>query len=49
MMLARDRSDRVIRRGIITPARWLSIRAIAADLGVAISTAHKWSARGVPS
>jgi predicted DNA-binding transcriptional regulator AlpA len=28
--------------------RWLSIRQIAADLGVSTSTAYKWSARGVP-
>ena len=28
--------------------RWLSIRQIAADLGVSVSTAYKWSARGSP-
>jgi len=28
--------------------RWLSIREIAADLGVSASTAYKWSARGGP-
>jgi predicted DNA-binding transcriptional regulator AlpA len=28
--------------------RWLSIRDIAADLGVSASTAYKWSARGEP-
>ena len=33
------------RRGITTEARWLSIREIAADLGVSKSTAYKWSAR----
>lgn len=27
---------------------WLSIRQIAADLGVSTSTAYKWSARGAP-
>lgn len=36
------------RQGITTEARWLSIRQIAADLGVSTSTAYKWSARGVP-
>jgi predicted DNA-binding transcriptional regulator AlpA len=30
------------------PTRWLSIRQIAADLGVSTSTAYKWSARGQP-
>lgn len=33
--------------GISLP-RWLSIRQIAADLGVSLSTAYKWSARGEP-
>lgn len=28
--------------------RWLSVKAIAADLGISISTAYKWSARGAP-
>lgn len=28
--------------------RWLSIRDIAADLGISLSTAYKWSARGQP-
>lgn len=36
------------RHGITTDARWLSIRQIAADLGVSTSTAYKWSARGTP-
>jgi predicted DNA-binding transcriptional regulator AlpA len=36
------------RRGITNDVRWLSIREIAADLGVSISTAYKWSARGAP-
>ena len=34
------------RHGIATEARWLSIREIAADLGVSSSTAYKWSAGG---
>jgi len=28
--------------------RWISIRQIAADLGISTSTAYKWSARGAP-
>jgi predicted DNA-binding transcriptional regulator AlpA len=28
--------------------RWVSIRQIAADLGISVSTAYKWSARGRP-
>lgn len=36
------------RHGITSEARWLSIRQIAADLGVSTSTAYKWSARGAP-
>jgi predicted DNA-binding transcriptional regulator AlpA len=28
--------------------RWITIRQIAADLGVSTSTAYKWSARGAP-
>ena len=36
------------RNGITREARWLSIRQIAADLGVSSSTVYKWSARGVP-
>jgi len=28
--------------------RWLSIRQIAADLGISSSTAYKWSAHGEP-
>lgn len=30
------------------PGRWLTIRDIAADLGISVSTAYKWSARGAP-
>jgi predicted DNA-binding transcriptional regulator AlpA len=30
------------------PLRWVSIRQIAADLGISISTAYKWSSRGRP-
>jgi predicted DNA-binding transcriptional regulator AlpA len=36
------------RNGITAEGRWLSIRQIAADLGVSTSTVYKWSARGVP-
>jgi predicted DNA-binding transcriptional regulator AlpA len=36
------------RHGIVSEARWLSIRQIAGDLGVSSSMAYKWSARGVP-
>jgi predicted DNA-binding transcriptional regulator AlpA len=36
------------RRGITSEGRWLSIRQMAADLGVSASTAYKWSARGTP-
>ena len=36
------------RHGLSDDARWLSIREIAADLGVSTSTAYKWSARGAP-
>jgi predicted DNA-binding transcriptional regulator AlpA len=28
--------------------RWLSVKEIAADLGISVSTAYKWSARGDP-
>jgi len=28
--------------------RWMSVKGIAADLGISISTAYKWSARGAP-
>ncbi len=28
--------------------RWWSIRDIAADLGVSVNTAYKWSSRGQP-
>lgn len=28
--------------------RWLSIKDIADDLGISMSTAYKWSARGEP-
>ena len=31
-----------------TEPRWLSIREIAADLGVSSSTSYKWSAQGAP-
>jgi predicted DNA-binding transcriptional regulator AlpA len=49
MTLAREIVPTAIdRRGITNDARWLSIREIAADLGVSISTAYKWSARGAP-
>ena len=44
-------STAINRRGITTEARrsrWLSIREIAADLGVSSSTSYKWSARGAP-
>ena len=30
------------------PGRWWSIRDIAADLGISVSTAYKWSSRGQP-
>ena len=36
------------RHGVDSEGRWLSIRQIAADLGVSASTAYKWSARGAP-
>lgn len=39
-----DASDDLIAHA----GRWLSIRQIAADLGISISTAYKWSARGFP-
>ena len=49
MTLAREIVPTAIdRRGITTEARWLSIRDIAADLGVSSSTAYKWSAHGSP-
>lgn len=49
MTLAREIAPSAINRnGITTEDRWLSIREIAADLGVSSSTAYKWSARGVP-
>ncbi len=49
MTLARETVPTAIdRRGITTDARWLSIREIAADLGVSTSTAYKWSARRAP-
>jgi predicted DNA-binding transcriptional regulator AlpA len=31
-----------------SPSRWLTIREIAADLDISLSTAYKWSARGEP-
>ncbi len=47
MTLAREIVPPAINRhGITTDTRWLSIREIAADLGVSSSTAYKWSARG---
>jgi hypothetical protein len=33
------------RHGVESQSRWISIREIAADLGVSTSTAYKWSAR----
>ena len=36
------------RSEVNADAHWLSIRQIAADLGVSASTAYKWSARGKP-
>ena len=49
MTLAREIVPTAINRhGITTDTRWLSIREIAADLGVSSSTAYKWSARGAP-
>ena len=49
MTLAREIVPTAINEhGITTEARWLSIREIAADLGVSSSTAYKWSARGAP-
>ncbi len=35
--------DRMVRL-----ARWLSVRDIAEDLGVSMSTLYKWSSRGEP-
>jgi predicted DNA-binding transcriptional regulator AlpA len=49
MTLAREIVPTALNRhGSTTLARWLSIREIAADLGVSSSTAYKWSARGAP-
>ena len=49
MTLAREIVPTAVNRhGITTDTRWLSIREIAADLGVSSSTAYKWSARGAP-
>ncbi len=49
MTLAREIVPTAINRHrITTDTRWLSIREIAADLGVSSSTAYKWSARGAP-
>jgi predicted DNA-binding transcriptional regulator AlpA len=47
MTLTRDPST-TGRHGVESEGRWLSIRQIAADLGVSTSTAYKWSARGAP-
>lgn len=35
-------------RLVVTLARWLSVRDIAEDLGVSMSTLYKWSSRGEP-
>jgi predicted DNA-binding transcriptional regulator AlpA len=49
MTLAREMKPTTAgRHGLTSDARWLSVRQIAADLGVSPSTAYKWSARGTP-
>jgi predicted DNA-binding transcriptional regulator AlpA len=49
MTLAREMKPSAVgRHGLTSDFRWLSVRQIAADLGVSTSTAYKWSARGAP-
>lgn len=40
--------DRTAGDEKVFEGRWLTIRQIAADLDVSVSTAYKWSARGAP-